>query len=108
MKANKSYKYFDCLGHELHPGDNVKFNSCGITVIGTIKSIENNSEDNNKPIQLSLFGPAPKITKKPKKDKYIISPIGYYGGPELKNKIKKQYKVNVDAMHIFLVTVTWK
>lgn len=96
-------KYYDCLGHELHIGDNVQFRTTGFTVIGTIIGISGNEQTL---YQMDLFGGETKV--EPKKSKYIISPIGWRGTAEMRSKLKKQYKVNVDNKTLCLVTVKYK
>lgn len=93
-------KYFDSLGHELHIGDNIRFRSSNMTIYGRIKGIVDNTRSVR---QLDLFEEPVEV--KQKKSKYIVTPIGFLGGPELKSKIKKEYKINVDNLSICLVSV---
>lgn len=60
-------KNISALGHELHVGDAVEFNSCGHTIIARVKEFAG--------------------------EKSVCIPIGWRGEPEFRSQIKKQYKV---------------
>ena len=97
-------RYYDCLGHELHVNDYIQFRTSGFTVVGQITAI---SDEEQEISQLDLFGKA-NTGKRAKKAKYVVSPVGWKGAPELRSKIKNQYKVNVSSSTVCLVTVKSK
>jgi len=67
----------DSLGHDLNVGDFIQFNTSGFIAYGQIQQIT----DGDKP-------------------KYIVKSLGWIGAPELKSKVKSEYKVNVDSKSV--------
>lgn len=72
----------DSLGHELKVGDFIQFNTTGFIVYGQIQEITND----NKP-------------------KYVVKSLGWIGAPELKEKVKPVYKVNVESKSVAQISL---
>ena len=72
----------DSLGHELKVGDFIQFDTTGFIVYGQIQEIT----DGDKP-------------------KYIVKSLGWIGAPELKEKVKPVYKVNVGSKSIAQISL---
>ena len=75
-------EHFDSLGHELNVGDFIQFNTTGFTVYGQIQEIT----DGDKPM-------------------YIVKSLGWIGAPELKEKVKPVYKVNVGSKSVAQISL---
>lgn len=73
---------YDMLGHELHVGDWIQFQSVGLKLYGEITEITTDE-----------------------KPKYIIKTMGWYGDPSLRSKVKEQYKINTSSKSLFLLNV---
>ena len=72
----------DSLGHELNVGDFIQFDTTGFIVYGQIQEIT----DGYKP-------------------KYIVKSLGWIGAPELKEKVKPVYKVNVGSKSVAQISL---
>ena len=72
----------DSLGHELKVGDFIQFDTTGFIVYGQIQEIT----DDDKP-------------------KYVVKSLGWIGAPELKEKVKSQYKVNVGSKSVAQISL---
>ena len=80
--ANFINEHDDSLGHELKVGDFIQFNTTGFIVYGQIQEIT----DDDKP-------------------KYVVKSLGWIGAPELKEKVKSEYKVNVGSKSVTQISL---
>jgi len=75
-------EHHDSLGHELNVGDFIQFDTSGFIVYGQIQEIT----EGDKP-------------------KFVVKSLGWIGAPELKEKVKPEYKVNVTSKSIAQINI---
>lgn len=78
MKTIKTFEAHDMLGHEIHVGDWIQFQSGGLDLWGEITEITNDE-----------------------KEKYVVKTLGWFGDKSLRNKIKETYKVNTTSKSVY-------
>lgn len=75
-------EHHDSLGHELKVGDFIQFDTSGFIVYGQIQEIT----EGDKP-------------------KFVVKSLGWIGAPELRDKVKPEYKVNVTSKSIAQINI---